>query len=318
MPKRFKYAQGRDVKEATADMSQLDLMSMREHLGELKRRLKVVFASYVVLLLIFIAVPANPATVFSNNGNYVTFVSFFILRIRADILPSSWVLIANGVSEPLEVFLVASLIFAFVFNLPISAYELFRYIDPALKPEERRAVYPFVTASSVLFAIGCLFGYYFLAKALVTALTPFFVETSASPYLDLASFYFVVFLIILMSGVSFTIPAFIFVLLRFGVVDVTFFKKNRLIIWFVAYIFCAVVTPDGGPLLDLALFIPVIIMIEGAVFLGSMFRRNKPQPTGESQTGGGSGTAQVLLCKYCSAPLSPDSAFCPNCGKSRS
>ena len=303
-------------------MSAFDVASLREHLTELKRRAKVVVASFVVLLLIFIAVPADPESLLSFNGTYVTFVAFFLQRIKSDILPANWILIANRLNEPLEVFLVGSVIFALLFNMPIFAYETFRFIDPALTKDERGMVYPFVISSSALFAFGCLFGYLFLAKALIVALSPFFVATGANPYIDLSDFFFVVFLTVVLSGVAFTIPVFIFILLRFGVVDPSFFKKNRIIIWFVTYIFTAIVTPDGGPLLDLILFVPIIVMVEVAVFLGGRYRRRVERRTGAG-SGSGSGVAgavtlQVAKCRYCSADLDPNSLFCPNCGRAKS
>ncbi len=301
-------------------MSSQETMTFREHLTELKNRAKVVFLSFVALLVAFVAVPADPKQVLSFTGTYVTIVSLFLGRVKADVLPLGWTLIANKLNEPLEIFLVASLILALVFNTPIVAYETFKFVTPALLPREKRLLYPFVGAASALFAVGTLFGYFFLARFLMIALSPFFVISQVSPFVDGADFYFVVFLTIFLSGVAFTIPVFIFLFISFGIVDASFFRKNRVIIWVVTFIFTAVITPDGGPLLDLALFIPIIAMLESAVFLAARFRRRSsrgvdgsearqagpPQPT----------TITVGKCKYCSSELESGAIFCYNCGRS--
>ncbi len=296
-------------------------MTFREHLTELKNRAKVAFLSFVALLVVFIAAPADPKQVLSFTGTYVTIVSLFLGRVKGDILPVGWTLIANKLNEPLEIFLVASLILALVFNTPIFAYETFRFVSPALLPHEKRLLYPFVGASSALFAVGTLFGYFFLARFLMIALSPFFVISKLSPFVDGADFYFVVFLTIFLSGVAFTIPVFVFLFISFGIVQASFFKKNRVIIWVVTYIFTAVITPDGGPLLDLVLFVPIITMLEAAVFLASRYKRGKssseagtikpeqPVPTQPGPITSGK-------CKYCSSELESGAIFCSNCGRS--
>jgi len=294
-------------------------MTFREHLTELKNRAKVVFLSLVALLVIFIAVPANPKEVLSFTGTYVTIVSLFLNRVKTDVLPHSWTLIANKLNEPLEIFLVASLILALVFNTPIFAYETFKFVTPALLPKEKKLLYPFVGAASALFGVGTLFGYLFLARFLMIALSPFFVGTGVSAFVDGADFYFVVFLTIFLSGVAFTIPVFIFLFISFGIIQASFFKKNRLIIWVVTYIFTAIITPDGGPLLDLVLFVPIIAMLEGAVFLASRFTRGKTSETSDVKAQGPTveqAPAISAKCKYCEKHLEPGAIFCSNCGRS--
>ncbi|MBI3023880.1 MAG: twin-arginine translocase subunit TatC [Thaumarchaeota archaeon] len=296
-------------------------MTFRQHLIELRNRAKVIFLSFVALLVVFIAVPADPKQVLSFSGQYVTIVSIFLGRVKADILPVGWTLIANKLNEPLEIFLVASLILAMVFNTPIVAYEIFKFVSPALLPREKRLLYPFVGAASAFFAVGTLFGYFVLAKFLIIGLSSFFVISQVSPFVDGADFYFVVFLTIFLSGVAFTIPVFIFLFISFGIVDPGFFKKNRILIWVVVFVFIAFITADGGPLLDLALWIPIIGMLEAAIFLASRFRRRRI-----SSEAGGSEAQQATppqpptiangRCKYCSTQLEPGAIFCSLCGRS--
>jgi sec-independent protein translocase protein TatC len=282
-------------------------MTFREHIEELKRRAKVVFLSLVTLFLVFVAVPTDLRKFFDTQGNYVSLISFFLARIRQDILPDNWILIANKLNEPLEVFLIASLVLALTFNMPIFAYEVFKYVDPALKPEEKRMVYPFVISSSTFFALGSLFGYFFIARFLIIALSPFFIASQASPYVDVSDFFFVVFLTIFLSGVAFTIPVFIFLLIRFNILDASFFSRNRIIIWVAIFIFTAFVTPDGGALLNLVLFLPLVAMIEASVFFAARHRNGVNEKVD---------VAKIQGCKYCSSELKESAPFCPNCGRS--
>ncbi|MDG6926430.1 MAG: twin-arginine translocase subunit TatC [Nitrososphaerota archaeon] len=327
-------------------MSSEQVMSLREHLSELKRRFKIAFMSFVIILVTFLIVPANPTTFLSQGYNgFTPVIAFFISRVKLDLLPPNWHFIVVSINEPLEIYIVASVLFAMIFNSPIFAYEVIKFISPGLNDREKRLIYPFVGSTTALFAFGSFFGYFFLAKFLLAALTPFFLFTGVNPpQIDAANFYFIVFLTIGMSGIAFTVPVYIYTLIRFGVIQATTFTKNRIIVWAVTYILCAIITPDGGPFLDVLLFIPIISLLELAVFIGGRHRRAIVKRNEEEQGYGTSpapsapgrsspvapgpvvssppapATAEATpatgtRCPYCSFPVAPGTVFCPNCGK---
>jgi Sec-independent protein secretion pathway component TatC len=279
-----------------------DSLSIGEHIDELKHRLKIAFLSYAGLLAILLLAPAEPAKAVTLTGTYVPFVAFFLARVKIDLLPAGWTLFANNLSEPLEVYLIASVVLAAVFNSPIFAYETMKFIGPALTDKEKGLLYPFVVSSSALFTVGVLFGYFLLAKFLFIALAPFIQTVQATPLIDVANFYFVVFLTVGMSGIAFTTPIYVFMLIRFRILGPDTFRKNRVIIWVVVYIATAIITPDGGPILDLILFVPIVVMLELAVFLGARSIRNLEAPPEPDK------------CKYCGARLG-GATFCKNCGR---
>ncbi len=317
-------------------------MSLREHLSELKRRFKVAFTSFVIILAVFLVVPENPAALIT--GGYTAFrpmIGFFIQSVDSQLLPAGWTLIASGgLSQPLEIYLVASVLFAIIFNAPIFAYETIRFISPALNEKEKNLVYPFVAANTLLFGFGVVFGYFFLAKFLLIALKPFFVTAGIAPLVDAGSFYFTIFLTIAMSGFAFTVPVYVYTLIVLGVVKAETFRKNRIIIWAVTYILCAIITPDGGPLLDVILFVPIIVLLEVAVFIGGRSRArslkrsegagvSSPAAPPESPPPGPSAPPPPAIparpaapapaqrtCVYCKNYLAPGVVFCPNCGRS--
>jgi sec-independent protein translocase protein TatC len=192
--------------------------------------------------------------------------------------------------------------------MPVMAYETYKFIDPALSPGERKFIYPFVASTSTLFVVGLLFGYFVLAKFLIIALAPFFVATGVSFQVDAAAFYYVVFLIIGATGVSFTSPVFVYTLIRLRVLEADFFSKNRVVIWFVIWVVTGLfLTPDGGPLLDVVIFIPIVAMVEIAVVLGRRSVRGQGPPP-RPKTG--------IVCPNCGKSLPRPMLFCDKCGKS--
>ena len=275
-----------------------------EHLAELRQRLKIVFFTLLAVFVVLLIVPRYPAQFFSLTGTYNPLVSIFLDRIVQDILPPGWTLIALHVNEGLEIVLVACLLLSVAFDMPVIAYEAYRFIDPALKESERKLVYPFVISSSILFLVGLAFGYFILAKFLLVAIAPFIKAANLEFTIEGADFYSVVFLTVFFTGVAFTFPVFVYLLIRFGIIEASFFSKNRVYVWFGTYIITAVITPDGGPLLDVILFFPVITLLELAVLFGKRYPGREPRAASKGRR-----------CTYCDSPLDPAQVFCTRCGK---
>ena len=291
-----------------------------EHIDELRRRLRVVAVSFLVILLIMVLFPANPMNSIQNPGQYLTLqflqntvIAAFLGHVKADLLPAGWTLLAaKGIGEPMEIYFVAALILTAALDMPIIAYETYKFIDPALSEKERGLVYPFVGASSALFVVGLLFGYFALAKFLILALSPFFVASQTSFQIDAAAFYYVIFLIIAATAASFTSPVFVYTLIRLRVISADFFSKNRLVIWFVIWIVTGLfLTPDGGPVLDLVVFVPIVAMVEIAEALGRRSVRGLPPKEQDRAEGGGG-----IVCPHCGARLATPMLFCEKCGRS--
>ncbi|MDG6909306.1 MAG: twin-arginine translocase subunit TatC [Nitrososphaerota archaeon] len=297
-----------------------------DHIEELRQRLKVVAYSFIIIFLILILFPVNPASSIQNPGQYLslaflnnTVIASFLHRVVTDILPTPcpvglpptpgcWSLIAaNGLGEGMEIYFIAAFILTIAFDIPVIAYETYKFIDPALNEKERSLIYPFVLSSSALFVAGLLFGYYVIAKFLIIALAPFLVSTQISFQIDAYSFYAVVFLIVGATGVSFTSPVFVYSLIRLRVLDPELFTKNRVVVWFIIWVVTGLfLTPDGGPLLDIVIFIPIVAMVELAVALGKRSVRGLPP---KLKKGG-------MVCPSCGRSLSKPMLFCENCGKS--
>ena len=302
-------------------MSEENRMRFTEHLSELRDRLKVVAYAFIIVLLIVVMFPVNPSYQVQHLNDYMTLqflahtiIASFLQNIVAYVLPPNWSLLAaTGLGEGMEIYFIAAILVTVLVCMPVIAYEVYKFIDPALKPNEKQLVYPFVTATTILFIVGVAFGYLVLAKFLVLALAPFLVAAKISFQIDAASFYYVVFLIIGSTGAAFTSPVFIYSLVRLRVLDANFFSRNRVVIWFVLWVITGLfLTPDGGPLLDMVLFVPIVLLVEGAVFLAKRSvkgDKSAPEPTATPSA--------ELTCKNCGAKLAKGQVFCPNCGKSQ-
>jgi len=286
--------------------------TISEHLSELAARLKVVLYSLFIAATIFMVFPANASFLKDPFAFYDPLIALVLRQIVKDDLPPGIQLIAGQVTAPLQIYFMGSALFALLVSAPVIAYEAFRYIDPALYPEERKAIYPFMLSFTVLFAVGAVFGYKVLAPFVLWAMLPFFKLAGASPIIYVMDFYNLVFVTTLAAGFSFTLPVFFVLLVKFGIIKTSYVTTRRRYVYAALYIVTAVVTPDGGPIADLALFIPMAILLELAVYIGKRYERAGKvvyRPSEEKLS--------YIKCKFCGALLSDNLGFCPECGKAQ-
>lgn len=257
-----------------------------------------------------LVLPLNPPQLLNLNAVYYTTpVSVFLQHVVQDTLPSGWTIIPFHVAAPLEILIIAAAVLGVAIDMPVISYEVYKFVDPALKEQERKLVYPVITTTTVLFLVGLAFGYFILAKFVFVAMAPFYSAVGISPpyLIEAMDFYTIIFLSVFFSGLAFTTPVFVYLLITFGVLPPDLFSKNRVWIYIATYIVTAVITPDGGPVLDVILFVPVILLLEVGVFLGSRSARRRQS---------GSGARREIVCPSCGAVMDKPQLFCDKCGKS--
>ena len=283
-----------------------------DHLNELSVRLRWVFYSLIATTVFFMVFPANASFLQNPLAFYDPVIALVLKQVVRDVLPPAVTLIAGEITAPLEIYLVGSFILGVAASTPIIAYEIYRYVDPALYPKERGAIFPFIGSFTALFLIGAVFGYKILAPFTVWAMIPFFTIAGATPFIYALDFYNLVFVTTLATGFAFTIPVFFVLLVKFGILKTSYVTTRRRYIYAAMYVITAVITPDGGPLADIALFVPMVVLLELAVLFGKRYEKNRSEafsPTPEKPA--------YTKCKFCGALQTSPSSFCPSCGKSQ-
>ncbi len=287
------------------------ILPIWEHVAELAQVLKTWIYVFVGATIAFMVLPADLSFLSNPLGNYRPLVSLVLIGVKGNLLPPTVTLIAGDFTAPIELYVLTSVVLGFAVSVPVLGYEIRKFVDPALRPEERESVYPFVTSFSLLFITGCLFAFFILLPFVVFGTIIFLGYTGAAPFVNINDFYNLVFFTVVITGIAFTLPVFVVLLVKFGVINTKILTKRRKYVWAGTYILTAIITPDGGPLADVALFIPIIILIEGSVLVARRFEKNPQRPR------------RAFLeriapqCAYCGGPIDAGGVFCGRCGKSR-
>jgi sec-independent protein translocase protein TatC len=280
------------------------------HITEFIKRMKIVLAVFVVSLFVMLVLPGN-SDFFAMTNDYKPLMSVLLVYVGNMFLPQGAQLFANSMSDPITLYAYAAVVFAVGFTLPVFAYEAYKFIDPALRPHERKMIFPFVAISTALFIIGAVFGFFVLAPSFIQGFLPFYSAVNAIEIFPIMDFYTTIFFTVIVSGVIFTIPAFFVLLVRFGILHTKTVTKQRKYIWAGLAIAAMLISPGATPIGDLYLFVALLALVEVAVFVGKIFEKRKKTITPKLDA------FLNPTCKFCSKEIDSKSAFCPYCNKAQ-
>ena len=295
--------------------------SFWEHVEELRKRLKVVVITLLVTTGFFAVFPANPTDMFSSSfwvsGLYRPFVSLLLSWLKNLAAPKGVTIISLDVGAPFEIYFAASLVFGLLVSSPVIAYEIYKFVDPALYPNERKSVYPFTLAFTGLFISGALFGLFILTPFVVWTSIVFSQYVGSTASLSVTNFYYMILTFIAITGFAFTTPVIFVLLVKLRIIKTQWVSKNRVWFYFILYVICAIVTPDGSPLVDIALFIPIALLWEAALQIAKRYDKDQTSSTIIRNKVVNFSSNRTSTCEFCGQTMNTSEVFCTECGRAQ-
>ena len=186
-------------------------------------------------------------------------------------------LVVNGVFDAFFLHLKIAFIVALVISSPVWLYQLWAFIAPGLYAREKRWTWAFIGCAVPLFALGAVFAYLAMGKAMgffVSMIPPGVASTfTVDTYLSYALAMLLVF------GLAFELPLVMVILNLAGVLTHQRFRKWRRLMIFAVFVFAAIATPSPDPFSMLLLAVPCVVLIEAAeVFAWANDRRRARRP----------------------------------------
>src|SRR5262245_58711952 len=240
-------------------------MTLIEHLTELRRRILIcAIAVGIAAVVMFILFPQ---------------ILHFLEGPYRDVTAGKNGCPSNGcdliATDPLAPFLVRLKVAGYgglALAIPVVMWEIWRFVVPALNPNERKYAIPFITAVVGPFALGCVVAWFTVSKALEFLLvgsvggqiTPF---VTADKYLTLITLMFLAF------GVAFEFPVLLVALLLARVVNTQQLRHSRRWAILGIVIFSAVITPSQDPFSLFLMAVPLYIFYEAAIIIGRVLKR---------------------------------------------
>ena len=191
-------------------------------------------------------------------------------------LPVGAKMIATGIVSPFLVPMKVTLLLAFMIALPWVLYQAWAFIAPGLYAHEKRLIAPLVISSSILFASGVAFCYFFVFGRVFKFIGQF-APTSITVMPDIENYLDFIMSMCLAFGLTFEVPIVVIVLVRTGLVSIEKFKAMRSYVVVGAFVIAAIVTPPDV-VSQLALAIPMWFLFEMGLLVAPIFVKATQAP----------------------------------------
>jgi sec-independent protein translocase protein TatC len=269
-------------------MAEGALMTVLEHLGELRRRiLRYAFVFLIALILCFhfayepikYVVVAPLEALNPNTTNVLARCNPLIARLRPHFLGAEALApVQLHVMTAMEKFMVRfhmALLGALVVTSPYLFYEVWSFIGAGLLPREKRVVLRYLPLSLGLFAVGMLFAYFAaLPIAMFYLLT---LDPEIGLMLMYAPYVKLIVMILAIFGLLFQLPLVMMALARMGVVTaktMAHYWRHAIV---VNFILAALLTPSPEPFSQCLLAIPMCGLYGLGVLLAKLAEKRLPR-----------------------------------------
>ena len=236
-------------------------MSFLEHLDELRKRL-VHVAAYIALGCL--------VCWFFHRQIY----DFLSAPLTKSLAPGQKLVYTN-ITDTFTVYMKVSLLAGIFLTIPLTLYEVWKFIAPGLYRKEKKYVIPFLVSSIFLFVVGGLFCYYIVLPATFKFLIQ--LGPSWTPMITIGDYLDFVNMMLLGFGLIFEMPVIASFLSIFGLISAGFlwgkFKYSIVIIVTLA----AVISPTGDAFNLLLWSAPMILLYIISIGAAGIFghRRKK-------------------------------------------
>jgi sec-independent protein translocase protein TatC len=249
------------------------VMSVFDHLAELRTRLMKSFAIIMVFFVI--------------GFSYADKIMLVLKQpLQAALPPQANALHFTG---PMDVFLVnikVGFLAAVVLSCPVWMYQFWKFFEPALYPKERKYILPFSLVSVLLFFSGVLFCFYGILPMTMKWLMDLGTEVG-TPIITVTDYVSLIMMMIFGFGVVFETPLILVLLGILDLVSADSLAAHRRLVIVLILIVAAIMTPPD-PISQVALAVPVFAMYEAAILIIRLLKGKQNQTTGAiTPTAGG-------------------------------
>ena len=228
-------------------------LQLVDHLEELRKRIIITAKAFVVFFIIgFIYV----------DDIYKWFVRDLDVK-----------LMVLGPSDIIWIYFMLATVVAIAGTIPVLALQIWLFVKPALRPNERRLTLSYIPALFILFILGLSFGYFVIFPMVLK----FLVNIGAGMFVTnfTADRYFSFIMnMSLPFGVLFELPVVVMFLTSLGIINPFVLTRIRKYAYFVLIIIAVVITPPDF-MSDFVVTLPLLLLYEISINLSKFVFRKK-------------------------------------------
>lgn len=228
-------------------------MDLIGHFEELRKRLIITLGAFILLFIL----------------SFIFVQDIYNLLVK-DL---SIKLAVLGPSDILWVYFILAGVVSIAGTIPIAAYQIWLFVRPALKENERKVTLGYIPALFILFIIGISFGYFVIFPIVFKFLLSLSEGMFMSFFTTEKYFRFVLHMT-LPFGFLFELPVIIMFLTSIGILNPYRLQKMRKYSYFILILTAVFITPPDF-LSDILVVIPLLFLYECSVLLSKVVYKRK-------------------------------------------
>lgn len=157
--------------------------------------------------------------------------------------------------------------------LPFILLQLWGFVAPGLKMEERKYFFPMILSTTLLFLTGASFAYFVMLPVAIKFLIGI-APADIEPNIAIDFYIGFAIRLVFLFGVVFELPMISYFLAKVGLITPEFMRKYRRHSIVVIFIIAALLTPPD-PITQVLLGIPLVFLYEFSIFVVTRVARGK-------------------------------------------
>ncbi|NND94741.1 MAG: twin-arginine translocase subunit TatC [Flavobacteriales bacterium] len=252
-------------------------MSFLEHLEELRWRLIKAFVAVVIGAvvalsmknLLFETLIFGPVKQWFPTNRFLCQVSDALC-----LSESASVFQALNLPTQISVYLMTGLIAGIIIAFPYIFYQVWSFVAPGLKNEERKQAKGMTFWVSLLFFLGILFGYFIIVPISVQFFLNFSLSDLVKNEFTINSYVSTVTVITLSTGILFQLPIVVMILAKLGLITPELLKKYRKHALVAILLLSAIITPPDISSQILVTF-PIMLLYEISIRIAARIQKKQ-------------------------------------------
>jgi sec-independent protein translocase protein TatC len=169
----------------------------------------------------------------------------------------------------LFLFVQISIVVGIVATLPNLFYQLWKFISPALKKNEKKYILAIVIFSTLCFLAGIAFAYFVMLPLALKFAAEFGTEAIKNEF-AINEYMSIIISVMLAAGFVFELPMISFFLTKLGILTPAFMKKYRRHAIVIILVLAAFLTPGADPISQIVLAVPLVLLYEISIFISKI------------------------------------------------
>jgi sec-independent protein translocase protein TatC len=256
-------------------MSEDKNMSFLDHLEELRWRLVRIAISILVTSSVLFYFQEWILETFFISMKSPDFITFKLLCQWANVcieeIPVSFQ--STTMSGQFSYALMTSIMGGIVLSFPFIFYQLWAFVKPGLKQNEKSVAKGMVFYVSLLFFLGILFGYFVVAPLTVQFFGAYQISKDIENIFTINSYLSTIISTVFYTGLLFLLPVVAYIFTRLGVITPEFLKKYRKHAIVAVLIVAAAITPPDV-ISQIIVAIPIVILYEIGILVSMRVQKN--------------------------------------------